>query len=219
MSNTSGNAYGLTTLCPIINGHSHFGQADDTPGRSDSQSHDKEIRRLLQSLSINEGSLFAKTDNTYFARLFILNDVFFQKGNNFKRDQLKSKYLCFNSNFHGELEPYLTGMWNNNESLVREIWQHCVAFDQVNKASDFVEYIISCQVKTTLFFNGSNDRARDEQLKALYVKQMFSEFVLTQQGKSATETKQAFKYFLQRVQLNNIQSPSWKAGQSKIKVS
>lgn len=213
MANTSGNAYGLTTLCPIING---FSSREST---SDSESHDKLTRRLLQSLPINEDSLFANTDNTYFARLFILNDVLFQQGNDFKRDQLKSKYLCFNSNFHGDLNTYLTGMWNNNETLVREIWQHCVAFDQVNQASDFVDYIKSCQVDTTLFFNGSNDKPVDEQLKALYVKQMFSEFVLTQQGKSATELKQNYKYFLQRVQLNNIESPSWKPGQSQIKVS
>ncbi len=220
MANTSGNAYGLTTLCPIINGHSPTGSLTTSLlATKDSESHDKKIRRLLQSLPINEDSLFARTDNTYFARLFILNDVFFQQGNDFKRDQLKSKYLCFNSNFHGELEPYLTRMWNNNESLVREIWQHCVAFDRVNRAKDFVEYIKSCQVTTTLFFNGSNDKPVKEQLKALYVKQMFSEFVLTQQGKSATETKQNFKYFLQRVQLNNIESPSWKPGQSQIKVN
>jgi len=220
MANTSGNAYGLTTLCPIINGHSPTGSLTASLlATKDSESHDKKIRRLLQSLPINEDSLFARTDNTYFARLFILNDVFFQQGNDFKRDQLKSKYLCFNSNFHGELEPYLTRMWNNNESLVREIWQHCVAFDRVNRAKDFVEYIKSCQVTTTLFFNGSNDKPVKEQLKALYVKQMFSEFVLTQQGKSATKTKQNFKYFLQRVQLNNIESPSWKPGQSQIKVN
>lgn len=216
MANTSGNAYGLTTLCPIINGHS---PTSSSSGFKDSESHDKEVRRLLQSLPTNEDSLFANTDNTYFARLFILNDVFFQQGNDFKRDQLKSKYLCFNSNFHGELEPYLIGMWNNNEKLVREIWQHCVAFDQVNQANDFVDYIKSCQVTTTLFFNGSNDKPVAEQLKALYVKQIFSEFVLTQQGKSATEIKQNFKYFLQRVQLNNIESPSWKPGQSQIKVN
>lgn len=145
-----------------------------------------------------------------------MNDVFFQQGNDFKRDQLKSKYLCFNSNFYGELEPYLTSLWNNNESHVREIWQHCVAFEHVSNADDFVEYIKSCQLKTTLFFNGSNDEPVAEQLKALYVKQIFSEFVLTQQGKPATEVKQAFKYFLQRVQLNDINSPSWKPGQTEV---
>ena len=46
---------------------------------------------------------------------------------------------------------------------------------------------------------------------------MFGEFVLTQQGKSASDTKQNFKYFLQRVQLNDLTSPSWKPGQSELK--
>jgi len=213
MANTSGDAYGLTTLCPIINGHTSINNSlNDVAG----ESHDKEVRRVLQSLALNEKSLFANTENTYFARLFILNDVFFQQGNDHKHDKLKSKYLCFNTNFHGDLETYLTNMWNNNESQVRELWQHCVAFEQVSCAAHFVEYIKSCQVKTTLFFNGSNDKPVAEQLKALYVKQMFSEFVLTQQGKPASEIKQAFKYFLQRVQLNDISSPSWKPGQTQV---
>jgi hypothetical protein len=213
MANTSGKAYGLTTLCPIINGYKH--SLHGTGG----ESHDKEVRRVLQNLANDEESLFAKTENTYLARLFILNDVFFQQGDEYARDQLKSKYLCFNSNFHGELEPYLTSMWNNNESRVREIWQHCVAFEHVCNAEDFIAYIKSCQVKTTLFFNGSNDKPVQEQLKALYVKQMFSEFVLTQQGKPAAETKMAFKYFLQRVQLNDLNSPSWKPGQTQIQLA
>ena len=216
MANTSGQAFALTTLCPIINGES----ATKSPlSINDSQSHDKEIQRLLHSLPTNEDSFFANTDNTYLARLFILNDVFFQQGNEVKRDHLKSKYLCFNSNFYGELEPYLTTLWNNNESSVREIWQHCVAFEQVNNAEDFAAYIKSCQVETTLFFNGSNDKPLAEQLKALYVKQMFSEFVLTQQGKSASEVKQGFKYFLQRVQLNDIGSPSWHPGQTQVQLT
>lgn len=213
MSNTSGRAYALTALCPITNGsRPHFGVLDTRAG----ESHDKEIRRLLQSLPKNQKSIFANTKNTYLARLFILNDVLFQQGSGIKRDQLKSKYLCFNANFHGELEPYLTNLWNNNEAQLREIWQHCIAFEQVSCAEHFIEYIKSCQVKTSLFFNGSNDMPVAEQLKALYVKQMFSEFALSQQGKSAAELKQAFKYFLQRVQLNDIKSPSWKPGQTDV---
>lgn len=216
MANTSGQAFALTTLCPIINGNS---TSDSLLSIKDRQSHDKEIQRLLQSLPTNEHSLFANTDNTYLARLFILNDVFFQQGNNVKRDHLKSKYLCFNSNFHGKIEPYLTSLWNKNEKTVREIWQHCVAFEQVNNVEDFIVYIKSCQVETTLSFNGSNDKPLAVQLKALYVKQMFSEFVLTQQGNSAADIKQGFKYFLQRVQLNNISSPSWKPGQTQIQLN
>jgi hypothetical protein len=210
MANKSGKAYALTTLCPIS-----IGNIVDENG-IERESYDKAVRRLLQDIPLNENSFFAQVDNTYFARLFILNDVFFQQGNEFEQDHLKSKYLCFNTNFHGDLEPYLTTMWNNCESEVRTIWQYCVGFKRVNTALEFVHYIKDCQLKTTLFFNGSNDESLSKQLKALYVKQMFSEFVLTQQGKSASETKTNFKYFLQRVQLNNLESPSWKPGQSEL---
>lgn len=210
MANKSGKAYALTTLCPIS-----IGNIVDENG-VERESYDKAVRRLLQDIPLNEKSFFSQVDNTYFARLFILNDVFFQQGNEFEQDHLKSKYLCFNSNFHGDLEPYLINMWNKCESEIRTIWQHCVGFKRVNTALEFVHYIKDCQLKTTLFFNGSNDESLTKQLKALYVKQMFSEFVLTQQGKSASETKVNFKYFLQRVQLNNLESPSWKPGQSEL---
>jgi hypothetical protein len=210
MANKSGKAYALTTLCPITNG-----RVVDDAG-IERESYDKAVRRLLQDIPLNEDSFFSRVDNTYFARLFILNDVFFQQGNEFDQDHLKSKYLCFNCNFHGDLEPYLSKMWKNCESEIRIVWQYCVGFNRVNTAHEFISYIKDCQLKTTLFFNGSNDESLRKQLKALYVKQMFSEFVLTQQGKSASETKTNFKYFLQRVQLNNLESPSWKPGQSEL---
>ena len=210
MANKSGKAYALTTLCPIS-----IGNIIDKDG-IERESYDKAVRRLLQDIPLNEKSFFAQVDNTYFARLFILNDVFFQQGDEFEQDHLKSKYLCFNTNFHGDLEPYLINMWNKCEDEIRTVWQYCVGFKLVNSALEFVHYIKECQLKTTLFFNGSNDESLTKQLKALYVKQMFSEFVLTQQGKSASETKVNFKYFLQRVQLNNLESPSWKPGQSEL---
>ncbi|HCM04841.1 MAG TPA: hypothetical protein DIC30_02405 [Oceanospirillales bacterium] len=210
MANKSGKAYALTTLCPIS-----IGNIIDKDG-IERESYDKAVRRLLQDIPLNEKSFFAQVDNTYFARLFILNDVFFQQGDEFEQDHLKSKYLCFNTNFHGDLEPYLINMWDKCEDEIRTVWQYCVGFKLVNSALEFVHYIKECQLKTTLFFNGSNDESLTKQLKALYVKQMFSEFVLTQQGKSASETKVNFKYFLQRVQLNNLESPSWKPGQSEL---
>lgn len=204
MANEFGESYGLTTLCPIIN------------GLENGQAHDKSIRRLLQTLDTDEGSPFAKVPNTYLARLFILNDVFFEQGNDVARDHLKSKYLVFTSNFHGKLEDYLTGMWTNQQSTIRNIWRHCVGFDQVNDAESFIAYIKKCQLTTTLFFNGSTDKSLKEQLKALYVKQAFTEFALTQQNRSATELRSAFNKFMQNIQIDNLNEPSYRPGQCDI---
>ena len=43
----------------------------------------------------------AKVPNTYLARFYILNDVFYQ-GFPAEEEHLKSKYLVFSSNFHGD---------------------------------------------------------------------------------------------------------------------
>lgn len=204
MANEFGESYGLTTLCPIIN------------GVEEGQAHDKSVRRLLQTLPTDEGSPFAKIPNTYLARLFILNDVFFQQGNEVARDQLKSKYLVFTSNFHGKLDDYLSGMWHNQQDIVTSIWAHCVGFDQVTDAHSFIQYIKKCQLTTTLFFNGSTDKSLKEQLKALYVKQAFTEFALTQQNRPASELRTAFNNFMQNIQIDNLNDPSYRPGQCDI---
>lgn len=204
MANTFGQSYGLTTLCPLING-------DD--GRS---AFDKITRHRIQLLAEDSGSPFARIPNTYFARLFILNDVFFEQGAGVARDHLKSKYLVFTSNFHGELEPYLRGMWTNAEADIRSVWQYGVAFDKVNSADDFVAYIKKCQLTTSLFFNGSTDDTLAFQLKSLYVKQLFSEFVLAHQGKPVAQLRAAFNDFLAKAQLDNLNAPAWAPGQTEL---
>ncbi|MCH2042199.1 MAG: hypothetical protein MK185_16325 [Saccharospirillaceae bacterium] len=212
MANEFGDSYGLTCLCPIMNG-----QADPlADGIVDLASYDKITRRRIQTLPLNEHSPFAQVPNTYFARLFILNDVFFQQGDNIKRDHLKSKYLVFTSNFHGKLESYLAGMWNSSEQDIRNIWQYAVGFDKVNDATSFTEYIKKCQLTTTLFFNGSTDKSLKQQLKSLYLKQAFSEFVLLNQGKNATDLKAELTQFMQKVELDNLDSPSWVPGQTQL---
>lgn len=212
MANKFGQSYGLTCLCPIKNGRCETGY-DNT---GDQAAYDKITRRRIQTLGQHHKSPFAKVPNTYFARLFILNDVFFEQGNEVKRDHLKSKYLVFTSNFHGELEAYLEGMWHSAAGDIAEIWQYAVGFDQVSNAADFIAYIKQCQLTTTLFFNGSSDQSLKQQLKSLYIKQAFTEFTLTNQGKPAAELRHNFQQFLQQIELDNLESPSWFAGQHEL---
>ena len=96
--NISGNAYGLTLLCPIIN------------GSKGDQSFAEILRDYLETLPIESQSPMAKVPNTYFARFYILNDVFYE-GFPIDEEHLKSKYLVFSSNFHGDRDTYVRGMW------------------------------------------------------------------------------------------------------------
>ena len=199
MPNKSGNAYGLTTLCPIIDGS----EAD--------RSFADRTRDVLQNLPLNEASPMAVVPNTYLCRLFVLEDVFYQ-GKPAVLEHLQSKYLVFSSNFHGERDAYVSGMWQAASDSIKEIWQHCVGFSRVDDAKGFVDYIGTCQVKTTFFFNGSNDESLAEQLKALYLKQEFSKFVHEHQGQDAAALQAAFGDFVTRTEPTNLAGPTWKPG-------
>jgi hypothetical protein len=215
MPNKNGNAYGLTALCPIKN------------GSVDNQSFAALTRQHLQNLPRDENSPMALVPNTYLCRFYILNDVFFEGGppkstilqtlltgfrSLAREEHLKSKYLVFSSNFHGDLDDYLRGMWNSADSQVREIWKHCVTFDKVDSPAGFVDYIKRCQVENALFFNGSTDDSLAEQLKSLYLKQEFSRFVFDNQGSSAQNLQAAFNAFVDRTQPTELKSPTWKPG-------
>ncbi len=198
MGNTAGKAYGLTLLCPIkadVGGYS-YGDI---------------IRDRLEGLMLNHNSPMAKVPNTYLCRLYVLDDVFYE-GYPAKEEHLKSRYLVFCTNFYGSLETYLQEMWNKIEKDVRFLWEHCIAFDRVQNAKEFVAYIKKCQVKNTLFFNGSTDEPLAEQLKSLYLKQEFSRFVFNNHGKTAGELQRAFREFVAITQPDNLAGPSWTPG-------
>lgn len=220
MPNINNNAYGLTTLCPILNG---------TP-RGSQRSHASLLREKLDELPLHENSPMAAVPETYLCRLFVLNDVIYEGVDEHKfitlplpakQDLLKSRYLVFTSNFHGtSLANYLRGMWDNAEGMIRDIWQHCISFnDSVFNGSSFAAYIERCQVETTFYFNGSNDLSLAEQLKGLYLKQELSNFAFEHQNASAKELKEAFDAFIKRTCPGSLAGPTWRPGASELSVA
>lgn len=227
MPNVSGNAYALTVLSPIKNGH--FGEI----------AYADEVRQRLQALGVDEDSPLAKVPQTYLARFFVLDDVYLQSSSGCdpfgnildvlsllserfyrlalpREDHLKSRYLLFSSNFHGDLDPYLRGMWSAISTDIKHIWEHCVAFDGVHDAEGFIAYIKRCQLDANLFFMGSTDDSLEEQLKALYLKQEFTRFAVNHQGLGAEELRAAFNTFIARVRPTDLSAPTWRAGQSAL---
>jgi hypothetical protein len=206
MPNESGKAYGLTTLCPLLN------------DSQNDQSSAAIIRSRLRALAVDENSPMAKVPNTYMCRMFVLDDVFYE-GYPAHSEQLKSKYLVFVADIHGELQPYLYGLWQNAQDMIRNLWEFCVGFKHVRTADDFVAYIEKCQVTTTFYFNGSNDDSLAEQLKALYVKQELSKFAHANQGKNAFALQRAFKDFVATVAPTNLAAPTWRPGASALSLA
>lgn len=201
MPNENGKAYALTTLCPLIN------------DSEDDQSYAAIIKGRLRNLPLDEASPLARVPHLYMCRLFVLDDVFYQ-GKPAKEDHLKSKYLVFVAELHGARDTFLAGLWQNAETFIREIWQHCVGFNGVDSAQDFIHYTEKCQVETTFYFNGSNDAAPAEQLKALYLKQEFGKFARAHQGKDPATLQRAFNEFAARVEPFNVHKPTWRPGAS-----
>jgi hypothetical protein len=206
MANKSGNAYALTILCPILGG-----APPDESGTPGGQTYTALLRSRLQTLHVNEESPMAMVPNTYLCRFWVLSDVPYQGSPAFL-EHLKSNYLVFSSNFHGELEPYLEGMWNALKDGVLAILWHCVGHETVRDAASFIEYVKKCQITTTFFFNGSTDEPLAEQLKGLYLKQEFSKFAFANQGKSAAEVQAAFAEFVLIAQPESLAGPTWAAG-------
>jgi hypothetical protein len=204
MPNESGKAYGLTTLCPIV---------DD---EHEDRSLVSVIRARLKALPLDEDSPLTLVPDLYLCRLFVLEDVFYQDEPALL-ERLRNRYLVFVCDFHGPLEPFLAGMWDHARGTIERVWEHCVGFKgHVDGADDFVRYIKKCQVTTTFYFNGSTDEPLSEQLKALYLKQELGKFAEANQGKSAEETRRAFDDFVQRVEPWNLQGPTWKPGAASL---
>ncbi len=205
MPNEAGRAYGLTTLCPVRHG-SH-----------DKRSFASITRQVLQDQPIDDlaASPMAKVPNTYLCRFFVLSNVAYQ-GKPAILEGLKSQYLVFIAELHGDRDEYVKGMWNHAGDFVKEAWKYCVDFDSVDSADGFAKYIARCQVETTFYFNGSTDDPLAEQLKALYLKQEFSRFAFESVAKSPEEIQRDFKAFVGRAKPTELAAPTWRAGADKL---
>ena len=222
-SNISGNAYALTLLCPI------------RPGLEGTTAYVDVIRDRLEAWNQLPLSPMAQVPNTYLCRYYVLDDVFKQSlpGGGIwdtitdllpvpskktrvaalpHQDRLKSRYLVFSSNFHGDLDTYLHGMWHAVSTDVQSVWKYCYGFESVSDAPSFAAYAKRCQLDAALFFVGSNDDPLQDQLKALYVKQEFSRFAQETQDLAPAQLREAYRAFMLRVKPRDTSGPAWTPG-------
>ena len=207
MANQMGNAYALTLLCPI-----RHGVPKEFPDGMEGQTCAACVRYLLQDvMRVSVDSPMARVPNTYLSRFYILEDVPYQ-GKPAVLEHLKSNYLVFSAEFHGDRDTWLTGMWNAIQPEIRGLLQYCFGFETVHDAASFIAWIKKCQVETTFFFDGSTDEPLAAQLKNLYLKQEFSKFVFANQGNSSEVIQTNFREFVAITQPDNVDAPTWKPG-------
>ena len=200
MPNQSGSIYGLTILSPI----------KDDPNAE--ISHSLAIRMYLQTLPVDGRGPFGRVSSTHMARLVVLDDVVYF-GMPSCEEHLKSKYLIFESNFDGELEPYLKQLAAEASNEVHNIWQHCIGYPGVQNVDAFIAYMKRCQVETTFYFADVNNKTVQQTLQALQTQSAVASFIEKNQGKPSEELQPAFIEFMSR--LNKAPRP--KPGSTKGK--
>lgn len=126
-----------------------------------------------EALGLN--SPFSRSRRTHLARFVVIDDVVYNGRDRRDalpvalfgpnpviaeaEDKLTSPYLLFVADFDArsdnaeELKAYLAELWSVMEAELRLVFGHCVGFDRVTNAASFQDYIVRCQIETTMPFN------------------------------------------------------------------
>ena len=172
--NTSGQAYGLTVLTPIRDGH------------------ETRLARYLDLLEGGDASPLARVSGTHFARWVVVGDVIYE-GPRQRRDRLKLGRLLFTSNFDGPVDPYLEALRTGLGDVADAIWEHCEGYPGRGDRSAFAGYMRRHQIESALFFAAYGDRTVDDVKRSLAVRREVIDFALSAQGMGAQALQAAFR--------------------------
>lgn len=172
--NISGQAYSLTVLTPIIDGH------------------ETELAHYLNGLQSGDQSPLAGVHGTHFARWVVIDDVVYEGSDQGEREHLAHPRLLFTSNFDGELDPYLEALRVGLGDSADTIWGHCAGYPGSEDAGSFNGYLRHHQIDSSLFFAAYGDRTVEDVKRSLALRTRFIEFALRAQGLAAPELKAAF---------------------------
>jgi hypothetical protein len=171
--NKCGQAYGLTVMTPILDGH------------------ETALARYVSTLATGPESPLARVQGTHFARWVVMGDVVFE-GDGQSRDHLKRGRLLFTSNFDGELEPYLERLRAGLGEVADAVWTHCAGYPGSVHAASFAAYMRAHQIESSMFFAAYGERTVEEVTRSLATRRQVIDFALRAQGMSPAELKAAF---------------------------
>lgn len=186
MPDVSGQSYAFAALTPIISG--------STQGVI----HAAELRSVLARLNELTTSPFTKVTGTHFARWNVIDDMP-QLGFPTAPDHLQSKYLLLETDFDGDRDRWIDSFVTAMPDVIDAIYRHCEGYPGVDSMADFRNYLVKCQLHTTLDFAPYGETNLDTVLRALDAQRKFLGFVHATQGKSPLEVHVAFQDFMTRV--------------------
>jgi hypothetical protein len=171
--NVSGQAYALSVLTPILDGH-----AD-------------ELRAHLEGLEEGAASPLARVPGTHIARWVVIDDVIYQGAGQRKRDTLTPR-LLFSSNFDGDLDVYLEGLRTGMADDADAIWGHCRDYPGHENSGTFRAYMRAYQLEAALFFAAYGDQTVGEVKGNVAQRRRLIDFAIEGQRLDAATLKSRF---------------------------
>lgn len=171
--NVSGQAYALTVLAPIIDGH------------------EGELVAHLEGLGEGDASPLARVPGTHIGRWVVIDDVIFQGAGQRKRDRLPPR-LLFSSNHDGDVEPYLERLRTGMADEADAIWGHCRGYPGHADGPAFAAWMREHMLGAALFFAAYGGMTVEQVHANVERRRKLLDFALTAQGLPAAELKRRF---------------------------
>jgi hypothetical protein len=170
--NVSGQAYALTVLTPILDGHA------------------AELAAHLDALPEGDASPLARVPGTHLGRWVVIDQVKYQGHGQRHRDALKASRLLFTSNFDGGLDAYLEKLQTGLGEDADAIWGHCR--DYPGRGAGFAAWLKAHQIEAALFFAAYGGHTVEQVHADLDKRTRLMEFALEAQGLEPDELRSRF---------------------------
>ena len=170
--NVSGQAYALTVLTPILDGHA------------------AELAAHLDALPEGDASPLARVPGTHLGRWVVIDQVKYMGHGQRHRDSLAAARLLFTSNFDGELDPYLEQLQIRLGEDADAIWGHCRGYP--GRGAGFAPWIKAHQLEAALFFAAYGGHTLEQVRENLDKRSRAITFALESQGLEAEALKARF---------------------------
>ena len=173
--NVSGQAYALTVLTPILDGHV------------------QELTEHLDALPEGAGSPLARVPGTHLARWVVIDQVKYQGHAQRHRDALRASRLLFTSNFDGPLEPYLEALRTGLAEDADAVWRHCRGYPGHRDRAGFARWLRAHELEAALFFAAYGTQTLEQVHANLDKRARLIEFALEAQGLEPEALKARFQ--------------------------
>ncbi|HEY7073977.1 MAG TPA: hypothetical protein VH418_01345 [Solirubrobacteraceae bacterium] len=171
--NVSGQAYALSVLTPILDGH-----AD-------------ELRAHLEGLSEGADSPLARVPGTHIARWVVIGDVVYQGAGQRRRDELSPR-LLFSSNFDGDIDVYLERLRTGMAADADAIWGHCRGYPGHADGPAFADWMRAHTLEAALFFAAYGGMTVEQVHDNLDRRRKLLDLTLAGQGLAPADLKARF---------------------------